>query len=221
MDTIIHWTTIIVGWAKNALSRGEDKTMNYVLWLILSAAGALAIWGVSRSSKASGPESPKSLLTEFGRVVVIGDSLAVGMKTRFEALAAADGVLLDYNCKGGTTTGEWVTRLPDLQAGDVLVCVLGTNDAAGSGKRFHDAMYTILDYASARGVPVVWAEPTGTHLKSYDRVLGELQQAKIEEDIYEIVPAPSEGYGNDNIHLTTAAYAAWADAIWSVLQGEK
>lgn len=199
--------------------------MGYVATALVVGAGIVGIYLALRDRSGGGggvsPTGETSILPKVGTLFVIGDSLAVGMRKRFEMLADADGVRLDYRAKGGTMTREWLNRFPDLEAGDVLVCVLGTNDAAGSGRHFHDAMVSILDRAESLGVPVVWAEPTGRHFPGYTRVMLELERALLDEELFALVPAPLEGYASDRYHLTPAGYSAWADKIWSTLQGEE
>lgn len=185
---------------------------------ILGMLLALGAFGVYRMSEEGGGAAPIPMV-KLGKVAVIGDSLAVGLKKQLVHRAELDEVPIDYQAKGGTTTKQWLSSLPNLHGVDVFVVVLGTNDAGGSAVSFRDNMDTILQHAAHASVPVVWVQPTGTHLKGYDRVMAELEAALADGDIEVIIERPTEGYGKDNIHLSPGAYLKWADRIWDTLNG--
>ncbi len=184
----------------------------------LLALGALGIYKL-RSSHVDIKLSTGPIVRTGDRIAVIGDSLADGLEHRFLDRAVSERVSVNYQSKVGTTAGEWLNKLPDLHDHAALVVVLGTNDAAGTGAGFIDAMFTIVDHAKSFEVPVVWVQPTGTHLPAYDRIMANIESAFYAGNIYMLVPRPEEGYASDNVHLTPAAYAAWADNIWDNLIG--
>jgi lysophospholipase L1-like esterase len=186
---------------------------------LLLAAGAVAMYKI-RSSQVDIPdEPPPPLVVPGGRVVVIGDSIAIGLRRQFMANAIREKVSVNYQSKGGTTTSEWLDKLPDMAMADAFVVVLGTNDAAGNGKSFGDAMRRILEHGRKGGVPVVWVQPTGDHFKAYDGIMGQIQAALDERDIYLMVPRPVDGYASDNVHMGPEGYARWADRVWNALIG--
>jgi len=157
------------------------------------------------------------------RVVVIGDSHAVGMRKAFQELAARKGFELDMRAKGGTNTGQWAreqnpeTRIPELEGAAYLVAILGTNDAGYGGKTFPGNLETILDKASAELVPVIWAEPTGEQFSQYAQIHAALNAAVQDSGIQALVPHPPLPKYGDGVHLDPAGYAAWVDAIWTAV----
>jgi len=193
----------------------------------LAIIGALALLGAYGLFRMRGeqselePPAPEPEPVKLERVAVIGDSLAVGLRPQLLARAELDDVQVDYSAKGGTLTGYWLDKLPDLEGVDVLVVALGTNDAAGAGTSFERSMDKILQYASLARVPVVWVEPTGEHLKSYDSVVAVLEHALAIKGISVLVDKPTSGYAKDNVHLSPDAYRQWADEIWEATKEVK
>lgn len=187
-----------------------------VLVAAISAAGVYLVYRALREQDQDQQVEP--LVSEGDRVVVVGDSLAVGLRSHLTKLAHADGVQLDYAAEVGSQTREWTDRLPSLQGAAAIVVVLGTNDAAGSGKAFKAAMESILEQARSQAAAVVWAHPTGTHLPSFEYVSRAIMQAYAEGRIHAVVEEPSEGYAPDRVHLTPTGYARWADEIWQTVR---
>jgi lysophospholipase L1-like esterase len=185
--------------------------------LALGAYGLYRMRGDGQESEPPPPAPTEPVRVRLQKVSVIGDSLAVGLGKRLLELAELDDVHVDFQAKVGSMTGFWVNNMPDLTGVDVLVVVLGTNDAAGSGKAFESSMTKILEHASLASVPVVWVEPTGVHLPSYGLVSASLGEALAEGNISAMVDKPTSGYAKDNVHLSTAAYRLWADRIWDTL----
>lgn len=192
--------------------------MDLAILGVLLAAGALAVYKM-RQSIVNVDREPEPLVQSGGRVAVIGDSLSVGIRSHFMTRALQNKVSVNYQAKGGTTTGEWTDKLPDLHDIDAFVVVLGTNDAAGSAKHFGDSMSAILGHAERFDVPVVWVQPTGDHFNGYPVVMEEIESALNDGSIYILVDKPTEGYGKDNVHLSPAAYKQWAERIWNALTG--
>lgn len=164
---------------------------------------------------------PEPVLRNGGRLTVIGDSLGVGLSDRLKQRTEQADVALSEYVKVGVQTSYWSSRLPSLDGVSALLVVLGTNDAAGSGKDFETSMRHILDEAEKSGVPVVWVQPTGKHLPNYTKVMNELSAALEADRINTIVPSPIQGYASDQVHLTGEAYREWADRIWTTLTGEE
>lgn len=124
----------------------EHFAMPRVPFLTLIAA---AVLGVAAVAPAATPVSP--------RVLVVGDSLAVGMRPHLESLIEAREVRWD--ARGGRTTPQGMERLRARlrQASpDVVLISLGTNDGTDPG-RFSSRMSRTL-----RAIPadacVVWAD---------------------------------------------------------------
>lgn len=189
----------------------------------LFAAGAYGLYRLRSESAAPGSSPHPHLPARPVRsVVAVGDSLAVGMSKRIHELASIDEVQLDYRAKVSTRVSYWAERLPDLGGVDVLLVVLGTNDAAGSAKSFEAGMSSILQHASMTRTRVVWAMPTGDGvLPSYDEVVSSLEHAAAIGGISSLVDAPAVGYAKDGVHLQPDAYRRWADRIWNAIKGDE
>lgn len=188
--------------------------------IILGAVIALGAWVAYRALVANGhPDDSKPILRRGDRLVVVGDSLGVGLRRPIVGFAESDGVLADYHAEVNKMTAYWAARLPDLSGAAALLVVLGTNDAAGSGQSFERARDQILDAAEAAGVKVVWATPTGPHLPAAGLVHQKIMEAYIDERIDLLVPPPPIGpeYAKDHIHLSPAGYNRWAANIWKEL----
>lgn len=171
-------------------------------WWHVAAVVLVAAAASSSRSSSSPASSPR-------RVLLVGDSLAVGLGPS----ARADGAAV--SAKGGTVSRQWITRgwfaaaleasRPEL----VLVC-LGTNDAAGQidAGTFAAQVAQLEQLARAKGARVVWLFPPPMPY-SLEQIRAGLSRA--EADVLE--PPASLERAPDRIHLTPAAYAAWWRAV--------
>lgn len=188
-------------------------------YAILGAVTVAAVYVAAKAMRSEpAADSERALLDEGGSLAVVGDSLAVGLRPSLSDLAAKAGVPFEYRAKGGSRTEYWVDAIDSIK-GDVLLVVLGTNDAAGKASGFEEAMDMILQRARARSMAVVWAHPTGVHLPSAEKVDALLRRAHAEGLMAELVPAPELGddYAKDRIHLSPDGYRRWANEIWQTL----
>ena len=151
------------------------------------------------------------------RILLVGDSLAVGMSKPFLASAQAQGHVAQVNAKVSTTMSHWLGQgglagiVAAFQPDVVLVC-LGTND---SKTNYTDAQLTehvqrILATAGATGAKVGWILPP--RLPFPDRV-GPIVRAT-GGPAFE--SATLDGLQQaDGIHPSGAGFAKWNEAVWA------
>lgn len=158
------------------------------------------------------PAEPKLLLA--------GDSLAVGLTAEFKALAKARGWRAYADGRVGTRVDQWVRWLPkDLATyhPDVVYLSLGTNDATPETDRLyrHPEMVTkiALQVAGAHA-KLVWIGPPTLpkRLTRQDAVRTLIRDRVLpyyDSTLFEFERTP------DHIHATPKGYRDWMDAIWS------
>jgi len=149
------------------------------------------------------------------RVLLVGDSLAVGLNKPFSTGAQARGFSSQVHAKISTTMSHWLGsgNLPGIVAAfrpDLVLICLGTNDSKANFKdaQLADYIQRILATSSSGGAKVGWILPP--KLPFVDRV-GPIVRA---------TGTPSfESSGldipqMDKIHPSGAGSAMWSDAIW-------
>ena len=188
-------------------------------WLLggLLIAGGIGLVAVAK-------RRPK--VTVDSRVLLFGDSLAVGLNPQLKQLADETGVAA-YTGKGvvGSRINQWSQdswqdgwlnqQLADFQPTLILVS-LGTNDEAtapGAVDRESDAFHTLLDKLRASGAEIVWIGPP--ELPFPRQGVSDMIRASVpyyfESENLDIPRSP------DHLHPNAAGYAGWAGAIWQWL----
>lgn len=150
-------------------------------------------------------------------IVLIGDSLGVGLTPPLATLAGADGMTVIGRAKVSTRIPFW----RDVMAGanwatpDLWLVSLGTNDCLlPHPESERDDLAELLELL---GPNVVWIAPAPSPATpKLDVVFDMVKQAGAT-----ILYPPEAGYerGRDQIHATSAGYKVWAAHIWSVLKG--
>lgn len=172
-------------------------------------------------SRAGGPPAPAGatlpppLITTSTRLLVFGDSLAVGLGPHVRAIVVARGGLAGTRARVGMHMSEGAASLGnvlDEEKPTVVMVSLGTNDCASAQQGAGQAKFA-LELARAaheRGVELVWIGlPT---------LPAKLAGA---EDVREILRAvPGTTYldstkmnfarSADGVHATPSGYADWA-----------
>lgn len=156
------------------------------------------------------------------RLLLVGDSLAVGLSPYLRAIAADEHVPFESVARVGTTIADWARSTPDhaalQQALDsfrptVVLVSLGTNDEYLSSAAL-DAEHDDLDrlVAMLRPYDVGWVgvpslpKPGSNGAVDLVRSTGLPYFASQRLDLER---AP------DGIHPTAAGYAKWAGLLWS------
>lgn len=194
-------------------------------------AGLLLVAGVGVARLMSAPRIRKGM-----RVLLIGDSLAVGMSPHFAALAKEAGADFKALAKSGTTLNAWSSSaelgalLKSYQP-DLVLVSLGTNDSAIPGADAPAKQRVQLDKlldllttwprAKDYGLGpehVVWIGPPTLPLpgsKAMTQMIQDSAGSGLSPRFHyfhsERLQIPR---GPDGIHPTARGYAGWAGAIW-------
>lgn len=189
----------------------------------LAAAGALLL-----VQKTSAAKTQRSLprLTASSRVLLIGDSLAVGLKSPLSVLASADGLAFRGAGIGGTHIGSWTGgHLSNALAfNPTLVLVsLGTNDAYmmvdDVWARQEPKLRMLLEKIRAQGAEIVWIGPPSLP-DPYGR-------KSVDQNFLVQLRAHAPNYMDstgldlpraDRLHPTGAGYQQWASEIWNAIR---
>ncbi len=199
--------------------------------------GAAALTAVGVASLLSGPT-----LRPGDRILLIGDSLAVGLATPLGALAKDKGLAFQAIATVGTRIDQWAQSQPLKDALEsfkptIVLISLGTNDAymlppPDVGVRqapYMDALLTAIasgwthtDDLGLGPRAIVWIAPptlpdAAVSLAPVRALIAD--QAALLHRRISIFPSDrlTLARGPDNIHPVVSAYAAWAGAIWQWL----
>lgn len=147
------------------------------------------------------------------KILLVGDSLAVGLTNPLREIAAARGDDLISDATTGTTARQWVSagRLgADVLAHDpdIVLVSLGTNDMKADQSNFANDVTALVD--AAAGASVRWIGPpampfdAGIVRSTLTSVLGSRGVP--------VFPSDSRSYPRaaDQIHMPPSGYAAWA-----------
>lgn len=148
-------------------------------------------------------------------VLLIGDSLGVGLSTEFLKIAKSNGYKPVAHVVSGTTTKFWakaVLRDIEVHRPSLVVVSLGTNDAVNTGftqKTYEDFAVALNDV----GTFVVWIGPPAIKASKIAKI------EKTREEIRSSVPNFFESENIeipllDGIHSTGQGYAKWMRAVW-------
>lgn len=195
-------------------------------WLyagLVLAAGAVAV------RLLNGPRLKRGL-----RVLLVGDSLAVGMAPHFLALAKEAGIDLRVLAKQGTRIDQWASsaelkQLVDSFKPELVLISLGTNDEYMQGDGVVTKQRAALEQFIARlhwshshdyGLGpehIVWIGPPALP-KASNGISAMIQDAGgsvvsprfhyFHSERLNLPRAP------DRIHMSVRGYAGWAGAVW-------
>lgn len=190
-----------------------DKKYLYV------AGGAAALLGLLLVSRASASAAP---LAKGSKILLLGDSLAVGLSTELKRLAEAGGYSFSSSAQTGTRSDQWEGRIAPLLASEApsLVLVsLGTNDAAlGSAAPQQDAHIGNVASLISSSAPLVWLAPPPLPPRLNDGPVRD-SIARYAANVIDgrAFTFPQGSRANDGIHFSPQGYASWADQIWQTL----
>ena len=112
--------------------------------------------------KPGTPPAPPQVL-KGSRVLLVGDSLAVGLTPRFKTVASSSGYVPDASAQVSTTIKMWNIRLAQiLQAAQpqLVLVSLGTNDSVGTVFSSEQAALDgIIKTVQDAGAVLVWIGP--------------------------------------------------------------
>ncbi len=196
-------------------------------------AGLALVAGIGVARLIGGPRVRKGM-----RVLLVGDSLAVGMAPYFAALSKESGVAFQSLATSGTRIDQWASsaelaKLLESFQPDLILVSLGTNDSfmqssdAATVARQKPQLEKLLallsqwprkkDYGLG-AEHIVWIGPPTLHNPPSPGV------SKMIQDAAGAPLAPRFTYyhserlslprGPDKLHPTARGYAGWAGAIW-------
>ena len=202
-------------WAGLALAGGVG-----VVVLASSLGGSKAEPPAPGDAPAPGtsPETPpvkrEPIVRPGDRVLLLGDSLAVGLSTPLRQLCKGRDATLTAQAKEGTTISAWGSYDPPEQ--DVCLVSLGTNDMKMldplAERPKLDALLARLKGKSRR---VVWLAPPPMPFP--DRGVLAMIDDALRGSALAAVPSLDVPRAPDKIHPTAAGYAAWAGFIWQLI----
>jgi lysophospholipase L1-like esterase len=160
------------------------------------------------------------------RLLLVGDSLAVGMNPHFKELATSQVVPYVSLAKEGTRIDQWnqsaqlLLTLDQFQPTLVLVS-LGTNDAYTSITTASqiEEMRELLDKLEGAGAEVVWIGAPALPATYYGNHPSEemLEAIRAEAPYYFNSHQLEIPRGPDELHPTSGGYGGWSGAIWEWL----
>lgn len=203
----------------------------------LAAATAITAWASSTASQQNpnepepspGPPSPNlppgepRIGLSGRRVLLVGDSLAVGLKRRMNERAGASGAMFFSDAEQSTFLTVWskhrFAQDLDNYKPDIVLVSLGTNDSGGTSvEMVRRALSAMLSQAKSRGVRVYWIGLPS--LPSRLALAPSIRQVIRESGTpyYESEREPSFERAPDGVHCTPRGYSTWADGIWAWLE---
>jgi len=194
-------------------------------------AGLLLVAGLGMVRLVNGPRVKKGM-----RVLLIGDSLAVGMAPYFATLAKEAGVTFKAMATIGTRIDQWASnadlkKLLETFQPELVLVSLGTNDSFMQGKDVVtkqqaqlEKLYALLtqwprskdyglgpDHVVWIGPPALPKPPNPGISKMIQDAAGGTLSPRFFYFHSEKLNMPR---GPDNLHPTARGYAGWAGAIW-------
>ena len=157
-------------------------------------------------------------VAQHADVLLIGDSLAMGLAHRLMEIALREGITFASSGTKSTTIAHWLQgdvlrqHMEQFDPRLVLVC-LGTNDLAGAGGAAAGHRGGELAAAVLRnGAAVAWIAPPVVPFpdKGFRAALEEEVQSR--GRIFDSTKLTIERAA-DKVHCTPAGYRSWADAI--------
>ena len=217
----------------------DRKQLGYGL-VAASAIGAIVLAATGGKPKAK----RQPLVREGQRVVLIGDSLGVGLARPLAKLAAASGVTLDPQACGGTMVFQWVredTAYPGHDTTvakkctfglryirqaqpDVVLISLGTNDAYSQESviaKEHEQVAQLVTAIREMGAQPVWIDPPKlAKAPNVPAMLQLIYSGPASEIPHFESDEMDVSMSGDAIHPTGNGYDSWAAGIWAWLTGK-
>jgi len=160
------------------------------------------------------------LITQGATVMLLGDSLAVGMESKFISLARRDGYIPVSHVVVGTSIFQWMKWIKsDLEKNrpELVVVSLGTNDAIIYDKvRQHPTIYREFSkIIEDSGAVIVWLGPPDISRKRIPHI----------SDVREIIKRSTINFfesekferplGGDGVHSSILGYNRWMGVAWN------
>jgi lysophospholipase L1-like esterase len=159
-------------------------------------------------------------LTEDSRVLVVGDSMAVGLTPYLRSMAEEAGLPFQSLRASGTTITYWAHNQDLVHALDsfeptIVLVVLGTNDEYLSEANLAaeaDDLAELL--ALFEGIDVAWVGVPSLPRPESNGAVALIESTGVPYFPSDRLDIPR---GPDNLHPTVAGYGMWAGSVWSWL----
>jgi len=173
-----------------------------LIWL--AVAGVVA--AIFIATTAGRPRRPL-------RVLLVGDSLAVGLTAPLRADLTRAGARFHAESQGGSSAALWRSRLPALVAAhhpDLVLVSVGANDCRREDSpacvAFRDRTRDLVAIAEGAGARMLFLLPDWL---TWSSVIADALDESAAA-MYPAVPVPVQP---DRVHPTAAGYRAWAGDI--------
>lgn len=159
------------------------------------------------------------MVTPGATVMLIGDSLAVGMEGKFISLARKSGYVPVTHVVTGTSIFHWMKWIKgDLEKNrpELVVVSLGTNDAIIYDRVKKNAhLYgEFTKIVEDSGAVLVWLGPPDITLKRIPKISETREIIKKSAMNYFDSEKFERPMGGDGIHLTASGYSRWMTSAW-------
>jgi len=159
------------------------------------------------------------MVTPGGTVMLVGDSLAVGMEPKFISLARRGGYIPVVHAVNGTSIFQWMKWIKsDLEKNrpELVVVSLGTNDAIIYDRvRRHMRLYgEFVKIVEESGAVLVWLGPPDISAKRIPHIVDERTLIKKYATNYFESEKVEKPLGDDGIHSSPTGYNRWIGATW-------
>lgn len=158
------------------------------------------------------------LVQKGSTIMLLGDSLAVGLGSHFHKVSREVGYKPVSYSKSGTTTIYWlrqIERLLSLHKPKLVLVSLGTNDSYGVGPNSptSNTFAMMSDIIAKSGAIIVWIAPPDIKKEKIKKI------QDVRRMIMSAVPCyfPSEKFDIpliDGIHTTGKGYSSWMSELW-------
>lgn len=189
----------------------EKRTL-YLFGGVAAAVGLL----VASQAFGGARAAPKG-----SKILLLGDSLAVGLAPRLKQLAEGAGYAFVGAGVSGSTSSQWEDRVPTLLASErpsLVLVSLGTNDGAGDTSKADLHIGNIAHLVSAGAPTFVWILPPSMP----SRLDMEPVRASVSQYAKNVIDSramsfPVGSRAADGIHFDARGYASWAEQGWQKL----
>lgn len=159
------------------------------------------------------------MVTPGATVMLVGDSLAVGMESKFISLARRGGYVPVTHAVNGTSIFQWMKWIKgDLERNrpELVVVSLGTNDAIIYDRvKQHAGLYgEFVKIVEDAGAVLVWLGPPDISPKRVPHIVDERILIRKYAPHYFESEAIEKPLGGDGIHSSPTGYNRWMGAAW-------
>lgn len=159
------------------------------------------------------------LVSTGATVLLLGDSLAVGMENKFITLARKEGYVPVTHVVSGTSIFQWMKWIKsDLEKNrpELVVISLGTNDAIiyDRIKKYPRLYAEFTKIVEDFGSVLVWLGPPDISSKRIPHISDERELIKKSTTHYFESEHIEKPMGGDGIHSSPMGYNRWMGAAW-------